>query len=275
VDGGTVTPGEWLAVFESVGARMRTEVAPLLGTEAGRVELGQGAGGDRTVELDRRAEQRAMTELGAIAEGGCRFSLLSEEAGLVDFGAEFPRVLLDPVDGSLNAKRGLPVAAVMFTLLEGPHVEDARAGHVLNLVSGERWGALKGAGATLDDRPLAPMRAASSGRLEVLALETSARSLLLARALVERASKVRLLGSMALSLAHTAAGGMDLFCSPVAGRVFDITASVLMITESGGVVTDLSGAPIGGLVADLTTRSTLLCSAHPDLHRMGLELMSA
>ena len=46
-----------------------------------------------------------------------------------------------------------------------------------------------------------------------------------------------------------------------------------MIREAGGVVTDLEGRPIDGLPVDLRTRTTLLCSAHQDLHRLGLELL--
>ena len=69
---------------------------PLLGTAAGGQELGRGAGGDRTVELDRRAEVEALAELNVLAGRGERFSVLSEEAGLIDMGAPFPRVLVDP-----------------------------------------------------------------------------------------------------------------------------------------------------------------------------------
>jgi myo-inositol-1(or 4)-monophosphatase len=272
LDQGQLSPREWLRVFEGVSARIRDELAPLLGTEVGRREVGRGAGGDRTVELDRRAEAAALEELRGVAERGQRFSLLSEEAGLIDLGADYPRVLMDPVDGSLNAKRGLPVVAVMLTLLDGPTVADARAGHVLNVISGQRWEVVRGNGVRLDGQPLRPM-SPPQGRLEILGLESSPRSLLLARPLIERAAKVRLLGSMALSLAHTASGGMDLFCSPMRGRVFDLTASSLMVSEVGGVVTDFHGRPIDGLDADLATRTTLLCSAHPDLHRLGLRLL--
>src|SRR6266516_4274100 len=90
---------EWLPVFESLTARVRRDVGPLIGTQAGGKETGSiGAGGDQTLEVDRRAEELVLDGLRELAESGHRFSVLSEEAGTVDFGAEYPRVVVDPVD---------------------------------------------------------------------------------------------------------------------------------------------------------------------------------
>lgn len=250
-------------------------VAPLLGTPAGRAEHGVGAGGDRTVELDRVAERVALEQLQALAEVGEGFSVLSEEVGLVDLGAPFPLVLLDPVDGSLNAKQGLPVAGVMFALLDGPTLADVRAGHVRNLISGERWTAVRGGGAARNGRPLAPLARTQEGGIELLGVESSPSSYRLAAPLLERAHKIRLLGSMAISLAHTAAGGIEVFVSPIQARLFDCSAGVLMIREVGGMVTDMAGGDISGLEAGLATRSTLLASADPLLHELALGILRA
>src|SRR5215467_13295764 len=148
---------EWLAAFEAVGRSVRSVVAPLLGSEAGRSEVGIGAGGDRTVELDRLAEEAALVELTRYASAGHPCSVLSEEAGPVDLGAEYPRVILDPVDGSLNAKQGLPLAAVMLSLLEGPTVAALRLGWVVNLFSGEQWHVVRGGGAFRNGAPISPL----------------------------------------------------------------------------------------------------------------------
>lgn len=249
---------------------MREAIQPALGTEAGRVKHGRGAGGDRTVELDRLAEEAGLTVLRAAAARGARFSVVSEEIGLLDLGAEWPRVLLDPVDGSLNAKQGLPMAAVMTSLLDGPAVADTRVGWVLNLLSGERWHAIRGAGAYRQGAPLRPLRPGGPASIELLGLESSPRNVYLARALIEKAAKLRLFGSMALSLAHTAAGGLEVFCSPIQARVFDTTAGVLMIQEVGGITSDMDGRPLAQLEAGLQSRSTLLCSASRSLHEFAL-----
>jgi myo-inositol-1(or 4)-monophosphatase len=253
-----------------MGTHVRSVVAPLSGTEEGRAQLEVGAGGDRTMEVDRAAESAVFAELEALAERGERFSVLSEEAGLRSFGAERPVVVVDPVDGSLNAKQGIPFFNVMLALVDGHTVGDVVAGCVVNLTSGERWTAVKGRGAQHDGDAIVPLRAVSTDRIELLGLESSPRSLDAARPLIARSAKVRILGSMALSMAHTAAGGLDVFCAPVPMRVFDMSASLLILSESGGVATDLGGGSLSALSCDLATRTTLVCSADRQLHALAL-----
>jgi myo-inositol-1(or 4)-monophosphatase len=246
-----------------------------MGTAAGGAEVGTGAGGDRTVELDRTAEAEALSELRALAERGHRFSVLSEEVGLVDLGASFPRVLLDPVDGTRNAKRGLPLVASMLALLDGPELAAARLGFVVNTVSGERWHAVRDSGAFHNGSLISPMRHVPDSRIEILGLETATRELRAVPALIRGVSRLRLLGSTAIALAHTASGGIDVYCGPTRHRLFDMVAGLLMIREVGGVASDLSGASLDELPADLDTLTTVVCSAHPDLHRLALEMLEA
>jgi myo-inositol-1(or 4)-monophosphatase len=263
----------WLRVFQEISASIRTVSTRLFGTERGRQELQVGAGGDTTVEIDRAAEAAAIAILERVCRGGERFSLQSEEAGQVDFGAPFPLVVLDPIDGSLNAKQGLPLVGVVLSLLEGPTVATLRVGHVLNLANGDSFDALRGGGATHNGRPLDPIAARASGRFQVLGLESSPRSLKLAAPLIERSAKIRILGSMALSIAHAATGGFDVFCSPIRARVFDMTASLLVVRESGGVATDMDGNPLDGLEARLGSRSTLLVAADRRMHELALRIL--
>ena len=250
---------------------MRAAVAPLSGTEAGRKPLEMGAGGDRTMELDRAAESIVLDELQALADRGERFSVLSEEVGLRSFGAPHPLVVVDPVDGSLNAKQGIPFFNVMLALLEGPTIGTTIAGSVVNIANGERWTAIKGQGASRDGHALRGLPGAHDGRIDLLGLESSTRSLKAAAPLLEHANKVRILGSMALSMAHTAAGGLDVFCAPVPMRLFDMTAGLLLISEAGGVATDLKGQPLDGLECTLKTRTTLLCAPDRERHALALQ----
>ena len=163
---GPLTSGEWLDVFLRIGDAVRHAVLPLVGTEAGRVQLSVGAGGDTTMELDRAAEAVVFGELAGLAERGERFSVLSEEAGRRSFGADFPLVLVDPVDGSLNAKHGVPLFGLMLAVLDGPLVSDTYAGLVLNLATGEAWTAMRKQGARRAGKPLTAMPRALGGRSE-------------------------------------------------------------------------------------------------------------
>ena len=254
---------------------MRETVLPLAGTEAGRVQLTVGAGGDRTMELDRAAEAVVLGRFEGVADDGERFSVLSEEIGLRSFGADFPLILVDPVDGSLNAKQGLPFFGLMLTLLEGPTVADTVAGYVLNLVNGEEWKAIRKQGAWRDGQPIAVQPPEDRARIRLIALESNPRSLVAAQGLVMSSSKVRILGSMTLSIAHTAAGAFDAFCAPIPMRVFDMSASVLILAEAGGTATDASGQSLSGLACNLETRTTLLCSPSAELHAAALAAMRA
>jgi myo-inositol-1(or 4)-monophosphatase len=250
---------------------VRETVQPLAGTDAGRVELAVGAGGDRTMEVDRAAEAVVFGLLEAAAGGGERFTVLSEEAGRRSFGADYPLVLVDPVDGSLNAKQGIPFFGIMLTLLDGPTVADTVAGCVVNLVTGESWTAIRKQGARRSGRPVVVQPPQDRGRIQLLGLESSPRALGVARRLVERSTKIRILGSMALSIAHTAAGGFDAFCAPIPMRVFDMTASLLVLAETGGVASDIKGKPLDALTCSLETRTTLLCAPNPELHAAALK----
>ena len=111
------------------------------------------------------------------------------------------------------------------------------------------------------------------GRIGALALHGQPTDLPRVWPLVKASSEFRNLWCVTLMLAHTATGSLDLFCSPRHARTFDTSAGLLMVREGGGVVTDLEGRPVDDLPVDLRTRTTLLCSAHADLHELGLELL--
>ncbi len=238
---------------------MRETVLPLAGTEAGRAQLAIGAGGDRTMELDRAAEADVFAELDALAARGERFAILSEEAGHRRLGADYPLVLVDPVDGSLNAKQGVPFFGVMLALL----------------VTGDAWTAIHKQGAWRGGKPIKVMSRPDPDRLELVALESTPSALVHARGLTQRAGKIRILGSMALAIAHTAAGSFDAFCAPVPVRVFDMAASLLILAETGGVATDLKGNALSALSSGLETRTSLVCAPTPQLHAIALSALAA
>jgi myo-inositol-1(or 4)-monophosphatase len=237
------------------------------------VQLDVGAGGDTTMELDRAAEAVVFAELDGLAARQERFSVLSEEAGLRSFGADYPLVLVDPVDGSLNAKQGIPLFGLMLAVLDGPTIDDTFAGYVLNLNNGETWTAIRKQGAWRAGKPLSAIPRQDPKRIQILGLESTPRAIAVARPLLERSGKIRILGSMALSIAHTASGGFDVFCAPMPVRVFDTAASLLLLFEAGGVATDMQGNSIGPLPASLDRRTTLLCAPTRVLHEEALKTL--
>jgi myo-inositol-1(or 4)-monophosphatase len=199
---------------------------------------GIGEGGDRALVIDRQAEDAVFTELEALAAEGYRFTAVSEERGEVVFGdgASPWRAIVDPIDGSLNARRTLPSHALSLAVASGPAMADVEWGYVHDFGTGEEFVASRGAGATLDG---APLQAEGPGYgLEVVGLESAKpeRILPLIEGLSGHAYRVRALGSIALSLCYVAAGRFDGMVTARACRSVDAAAGQLIAREAGAAM---------------------------------------
>src|ERR687895_632232 len=159
---------DWLGAARRAAAALRTILAERPTTEQRVVETGtRGEGGDRTPEIDALAEEAVFTELAGAQAGGARFTVISEERGTVDFGGDGVLVVVDPIDGSMNAKRGLPHHCVSIAVADGPSMADVVFGFVQDFGPEEEWVAVSGAGATASSSWLAssrPTRAGCSSR---------------------------------------------------------------------------------------------------------------
>jgi myo-inositol-1(or 4)-monophosphatase len=208
------------------------------------VETGRGEGGDTAYVIDRAAEDAIFAEIEGL---GVPVTAVSEERGEVEVdGGSETLVVIDPVDGSLNAKRGLPFACVSIAIASGPRMGDVEMGWVAELdprISvgdeprpGRDWWAVNGEGAFRDGEPLPRLR---PGPLEVLGLETARPELVAASAsAIEavQARRIRALGSVAMTLCLVAAGQLDAMLSLRPIRSVDAAAAQLLVTEAGGAV---------------------------------------
>ena len=252
-------------------------VAPLAGTAAGRHVVGSGAGGDQTVYLDQVAEQIVVRHLEQAYRSGFRFRLISEELGERDFGGR-ALVLADPVDGSYNAKMGLPYYAVVLAATDGDQIRDVKLGYVQNLVTGDEFAAVAGGGAFRNGRPLRTQAPPFDGTLIPLVqidAPTGVDVRERAGPIFARAEKIRQLGSAALNLCHTAAGGVALQVAPAPVRAFDLAGPLLILREAGGIATHFDGRSIDTDSVRLHSRVTLLASLSPPIHAYALELLGA
>ena len=270
-----MTSQAWLPRFRAIAAEIRAEILPLAGTARGREVVGLGAGGDQTVYLDQLAEGIVVRHLEQAYRSGLRFHLISEELGERDFGGSAV-VLCDPLDGSVNAKMGLPYYAVVLAVTEGDRFRDVRLGYVQNLVTADEFHAIEGTGAYRNGKPLQPSPAAFDGRSIPLVsfdapsgVEPRER----AAAIFARAEKVRQLGSAALNLCHTAAGGVALQATPAPVRAFDLAGPLVILREAGGVATDYDGDPLEDVSVGLDSRTTLLASLSTEVHAFARQLV--
>jgi myo-inositol-1(or 4)-monophosphatase len=258
-----VTAEHWLEVCRAMRDAVVAAVAGVPRAQRAD-ELGRGAGGDMTVAIDQAAEDAAFAVLAAVAEGGEGFTVVSEEVGERSFGGGGSwRVVIDPIDGSLNAKRGLPLYALSVAIADGPAMADVALGYVFDLGNGEEWIARRGAGATVDGVPLGSSR--PLGRLQLVALEATRPEHLApaCAALPGEVERVRVLGSLALALCHLADGRVDAVASlrPNGARSIDIAAAQLAVREAGSAIA-LPDAPgsFGEAPLDLVGRSRVVAA---------------
>jgi myo-inositol-1(or 4)-monophosphatase len=241
---------DWLGFCRRAAGAARDAVQAYGTTAERAVETGRGEGGDTAYVIDRAAEDAVF---GAIAGLDVPVIAVSEERGEMQVGGrtsgpedEQVRIVIDPVDGSLNAKRGLPFACVSIAIASGPRMADVEIGWVAELDPrlskkdeprrGRDWWATKGQGAFRDGEPLSPLR---PGPLEVLGLETARPALVAAAAPAIRsieARRLRVLGSVAMTLCLVAAGQLDAMLSMRPIRSVDAAAAQLLVTETGGAV---------------------------------------
>ncbi|MCU0307636.1 MAG: hypothetical protein MUE51_07685 [Thermoleophilia bacterium] len=216
--------------------------------------VGDGAGGDTTVLVDRVAEDAV---LGVLA-GAPAHALVSEEVGERPGPAGAPVVVVDPIDGSLNAKRGLPDFCLSIAVADGPALGDVRIGYLRHLTSGEEIVAVRGGGVTVDGT--APPVRAPAG-LEVVVLEgVSPRRVTAAAATLEGVYRLRALGSLAISMAAVALGRADGMAALRPGRVVDVAAAHLVARELGAAVRDGEGRPLDAVPLGLAWRGTMVAA---------------
>lgn len=229
---------DWIGALRSAVAEQSELFADERSIAGRTVYEGVGEGGDRTLALDRRCEDIVFARLEDLHRAGAEFVAVSEERGEVAFGdAETPwRVVIDPIDGSLNMRRTIPSFALSVAVASGPTMADVELGFVYDFGAAEEFLARRGEGALLNGREL---RAQGPGHgLEVVGVESAEPGLIapVIAALDGRAYRVRGIGAIAITLAYVAAGRLDAMLSARPCRSVDAAAAQLIVREAGGSV---------------------------------------
>lgn len=164
---------------------------------------------------------------------GAGLGVVSEESG-VHHPDRDVTVVIDPVDGSTNASRGVPWFATSVCAVDG---DGPRVALVVNQSSGERFQAVRGGGATCDDRPV---RTSDCQRLGDAIVAVSG---------LPGAhwgwAQFRALGAAALDLCYVADGRLDGYVALSDGLApWDYLGALLVCRESGTEVVDREGRPL-------------------------------
>ncbi len=243
--------------------------------EAGEVALRYYRGGfdvmikaDLTpvTQADREAEQLIVERLGR-AFPDCGF--LGEEFG--DSGARDRRFIIDPIDGTKNFVRGIPVWATLLALEEGGEVT---AGVVHNPVLGEMFWARRGGGAFRNGERLTVSKIAQLAEAQLI--HAALRPLRQAgywerfARLVDATDRQRGFGdSMGYTLVAEGKAEIyaELYVDGSGLKPWDLAPCKILVEEAGGVFTDLDGRPT------IYTGSALATNGY--LHEAALGLLRA
>lgn len=254
---------------------MQAAIQGVWGTPAARALQGQGAGGDGTVYVDSVAEAAVLRVLEEEHAAGRSFQLISEEVGERSFGEGGDVIVVDPIDGSHNAKMGVPYFSLTLAAARDRTFGSVYQASVRNLATGDTFRAEQGAGASLNGAPcvLDPEAPAS---LNIAQFEPTRIRQTLSRwtPLMLQAEKVRMLGSAALNICLVASGSLSISVAP-ALRSVDCAAPLLVLKEAGGSATDLDGGPIEGIDMGLANRPGVLAAAGRATHALALEAIRA
>jgi myo-inositol-1(or 4)-monophosphatase len=275
----TALQADWLTACRTAVQGMREVLIEHPTSRERVVETGdRGEGGDRTLVIDQLAEDAVFGQLDALHAAGARFTAISEERGVVDYGGGDVRVVIDPLDGSLNAKRGMRSFSLSIAVADGPTMADVAFGYVYDFGMSEEWVARRGEGTQLNGVPISdppPERRMKDGRLELVVFESAAPPWMTpAMAGLERnAHRVRALGSIAISMCQVAATRADGMLTLWRTRSVDIAAAQLIVRESGGVVAfpafdDPLGAPL-----DLEPHSAVVGARTPEALAQLLDVL--
>jgi len=198
---------------------------------------------------DLAADEAALAVL-----DGAGVGVLSEESGLRRADAPV-LVIIDPVDGSTNAARGVPWFAVSLCAVDA---EGPLASLVVNLATGERFDAVRGGGARRNGAPIRPSSTTEAGAAIVGISGYPNQSL--------GWRQFRALGAAALDLCAVACGRLDAYvdCSVDAHGVWDYAGGLLVCREAGATVSDALDRDL--VVRDPAARRTPVAASTLALH---------
>jgi myo-inositol-1(or 4)-monophosphatase len=171
-------------------------------------------------------------------------SILSEESQAIVGNSSY-KWILDPLDGTNNYSFGIPFFSIVIALTKG---KDVLLGIVHDPLRDEMFSARKGNGAVLNNSPI-HVTAKKTVKESLIGLdlgyvdEKGKRSLEFITSLWPEMYAYRIMGSAALGMAYTACRRLDLYFHLLI-YPWELACGQLLVTEAGGVATDLEGKPV-------------------------------
>lgn len=235
------------SLLEAAVDAARLGAAALKADRAGNSALRGQALHDVKIDGDLRAEEAVLVRL---ARAG-NHPVLAEEGG--ETGVHSPgrgRWIVDPLDGTFNYLRGIPLCCVSIAFWQG---DRPLLGVVYDFERDEMFEGAAGLGARLNGSPIQVSRESDPGRAVLCTgfpagAEYGTEALMAFVGKVQRFRKVRLLGSAALSLAWVACGRADAYAERDI-MIWDVAAGLALVVAAGGRIR-VEGGPKADVSAD-------------------------
>ncbi len=238
-------------LLKTIALNVFDAIHPILGSKKAAEKAQRGAGGDISMQIDLIAENIVIETLD---NEKVNLLLISEELGEQYIGNKEKAIksqnvlIIDPVDGSNNAVRGIPYCSISIAYAIGKNIKDIKKAVVLDLVSKDIYWAVKGEGAYLNNKKIQVSNLDLSDNcfFELnLPKKNAFTHIERLKPIIERFYRIRILGSSALTLCQVAKGSMEAFINlRETNRLVDVAAGLLILKEAGGQFFSLDGSEI-------------------------------
>ncbi len=264
----------WLNTFQELGCKIAEQMKQYAGTVDGALIIGKGAGGDMTLKLDKIAEDIILDKLETLHNNfDLEFILVSEELGIREFGNNpDTHIIIDPLDGSFNARQGIPYYATSMALATGKTVNDVVLGYVRNLANGDEFHAIRGSAAFVNGQQIEG-KDVEIPRAFVFEAAHNKAGLKRVEPLLDMFERARCLGSTALDICYLAAGNIDIFFYPIPSRTIDYVAGKVILEEVGGVITGMLGENLDELTLDLEKTLPIVAAGNPGTMKKVMDII--
>ncbi|MFX1574740.1 MAG: inositol monophosphatase family protein [Promethearchaeota archaeon] len=240
-----------ITFLKQIAIDIFNKVNPLLGLKEAAVKSERGAGGDISMNIDIIAENVIIKSL---EEANINILLISEEKGEEFIGDKSKALknqnvlIVDPIDGSNNAVRGIPYCSASLAYAVGKKVNDIKKAVVINLITKDIYWSEKGKGAYLNDEKIkvSNLDITQNCFFELnLPMKNLMENLQKLAPIIKRFYRIRILGSSALTLCQIASGCMEAFINlRKSNRLVDVAAGILILNEAKGRIFSLEGTEI-------------------------------
>ena len=259
---------EVIEILKEASKRVFKNVKGLAGTSAAAGNYGIGAGGDISRNIDIVAEK---TILDYLKEISFECIVLGEECGRVELSSK-PKgfVIMDAIDGSANAVRGVPFFCCSLAFATENKISSITDGVITDLSSGDMYWASKGKGAFMNNKKIHVHENEPIYRIVGINLSgATPKQVKRLQPVLKSQNHTRHFGANALEMALFARGLMDIFIDIRERiRVQDIAAGYLLVKEAGGLMLNKDLKPLDSDLSYKTRLSFVAVANKKILHEV-------